>query len=192
VNYVIGIVIQPSKTIRRLVKSPDRFKYGLFGVLTLGVLYSLTAFLLSARNIHAAAPFLRLSAETYYFYQGFFNLPVAVASWLLMGTTIYLCIPRPERSCRDVLALIGLPYGLLVLPLMWLPETIAVIGWPSVWETRWWTLLTPIRVGLGTAWLYTGCVLAVKELYGLPWVRSCLVTLAGLLVGVGVSVVFIR
>ncbi len=191
-SYATGIVIRPSKTISALIADPDRFKVGLFGVLALGVLYAATAFLLYARGISAVGPFLTLPVDTYYLYEGFFMLPVSLAAWLLMGSTVYLTVPRTDVSYRDLLGVIGLPYGILVLPLMWLPETIVVIGWPAVWITDWWSTLTALRVGLGTLWVYAGCTLAVKELYDLSLSRSLLHTLAGLLVGMAASVIFIR
>lgn len=192
INYAIGIIIRPLKTIRNLREDSNRFIIGLFSVLTLGALYSATAFLLNARDIPAQAPFVRLPTESHYFYQGFFTLPVSLASWFFMGSTIHLTIPGPEPRYKDVLALIGLPYDILVLPLMWLPETIIVIGFPSIWNVGWWILLTAIRVALGTIWVYIVCVIAIKELYKLSWACSLLHTLTGLIMGVGIAAIFIR
>jgi hypothetical protein len=191
-RYAASIVVRPSKTASALVVDPDHFRVGLLGVLALGVLYSATAFLLYARGVSAAAPFLALPLESYYLYQTLFNLPVALASWLLMGSTLYLIVPGRDISYRRLLGVVGLPYGILVLPLMWLPETIVVIGWPSVWTASWWVALTPVRVVLGTLWVYAGCTLCVKELYNLSVLRSSLYALAGLLVGIATSLVFIR
>ncbi len=192
-NYATGIIFHPSKTIRELIEDPRRFKVGLFGVLALGILYAATAFVLYARGVSPVTPpFIRLPVETYYLYQVFFNLPVALAGWLLMGSTIYLTIPRPEKTYQDVLGLIGLPYGILVLPFIWLPETLAAIGGASVWYANWWRILTPIRVASGTIWVYLVCAFAVKEFYRLGLTRSLLHTLAGLLAGLSMSLVFIR
>ena len=193
-KYTVGIIIRPVQTIRSLRRDPNRFTIGLFGVLTLGVLYAATAFLLYARGITPQSEsLLRLPLKTHYLYQGFFNLPVTIVSWLLMGCTVYLTLPRRDVRFEDVLAVLGLPYGILVFPLMWLPETVVAIGWLSLWASNpWWLTLTPIRVALGTLWVYIVCVLAIKELYQLSLIRSLLHTLAGLIVGLGTAVIFIR
>lgn len=192
-SYAVGIIVRPSRTLSALVSDPDRFKVGLFGVLALGVLYGGTELLLYVQGIQPAGkPFLNIPVEKYYLYEGFFNLPVSLAGWLLMGSTIYLTVPGSDVSYSDLLGVIGLPYGILVLPLMWLPETVLAVGWPSEWTAGWWTTLTVFRVVLGTLWVYVGCTLAVKRLYGLSLIRSCMHTLAGLAVGIGTSVIFIR
>jgi hypothetical protein len=86
----------------------------------------------------------------------------------------------------------GLPYGILVLPLMWLPETVVVIGRPSVWMTDWWGALTVARVALGTLWVFAGCTLSVREVYKVPVLRAASYTLGGIAAGLALSSVFIR
>ena len=109
-----------------------------------------------------------------------------------MGCTVYLTLPRQGVRFEDVLAILGLPYSILVLPLMWLPETVVVIGYPSFWSSPLWSTLTPIRVVLGTFWVYIVCALAIKTLYKVSLTRSLLHTLAGMTVGGGIAVIFIR
>ncbi len=193
-KYALDILIAPKRAILTLIDDPLRFKVGLFSVLALGVLYAVTAFRLYSLGIPATIPppFLRLPADTYYFYEGFFMIPVDLAGWLLMGSTIYLINSRSTRDYKDLLAALGLPYAVLVLPFMWLPETVVAFAWPQVWLSGWWTILTPIRSALGTIWVYIGCVLAVKELYKLSLRRSLLVAFAGLIVGLGTCMIFIR
>ncbi len=192
-EYALGIIISPGKAIAKLINDPYRFKVGLFCVLALGVIYAVTAFRLYSVGIPATTPpVLKLPVDQYYLYEGFFMLPVDLAGWLLMGSTIYLIASKSKRDYKDVLAVLGLPYAILVLPFMWLPETIVAFAWPHVWTSNWWTILTPIRSALGTIWVYIGCVLAVKELYALSLRRSLLLAFAGLIVGLGTCMIFIR
>ncbi len=192
-KYTLDIIISPRRAVLNLVGDPHRFRIGLFCVLALGVLYAVTAFRLNSVGIPATTPpFLRLPAGNYYLYEVFFVIPVDLAGWLLMGSTIYLLTSKSTRDYKDVLGLLGLPYGILVFPFMWLPETVVAFGFPQVWLTNWWQILTPIRSALGTIWVYIGCVLAVKELYGLSWRRSLLISFAGLIVGLGTCMIFIR
>ncbi len=192
-EYALGIIFRPRKTISGLIDNPHRFQIGFFGVLALGILYAATAFLRYARGmLPLTAPFVRLPLETYYLYEGFFNLPVALAGWVLMGSGIYLTIPQREHSYRDLLGVIGLPYGVLALPLMWLPETIAAIAGPCIWNTNWWIAMTPVRVAVGTLWLYIVCAFAIREFYGLRLTWSLLYTLVGLIAALSISAVFIR
>ncbi len=193
-KYVLDIIIAPQKAILQLVDDPYRFRVGLFSVLALGVLYAVTAFRLYSVGIPATIPppFLRLPAGAYYFYEGFFMIPVDLAGWLLMGSTVYLIHSKSNRDYKDVLAVLGLPYAILVLPFMWLPETVVAFAWPQVWLSDWWTILTPIRSALGTVWVYIGCVVAVKELYKFSLPRSLLIAFAGLIVGLGTCMIFIR
>lgn len=68
-----------------------------------------------------------------------------------MGCAVYFSLPRGNVRFDDTLAVLGLPYGILVLPLMWLPETIVAIGYPSIWSSDPWQVpFTSIRVALGT------------------------------------------
>ncbi len=192
-KYALDITISPRRAILSLVDDPHRFRVGLFCVLALGVLYAVTAFRLYSVGIPATTPpFLRLPTNTYYLYEVFFVIPVDLAGWLLMGSTIYLVHLKSKRDYKDVLAVLGLPYGILVFPFMWLPETIVAFGWPHIWLTNWWQIMTPIRSALGTIWVYVGCVLAVKELYALSLRRSLLIAFAGLIVGLGTCMIFIR
>ncbi len=46
-----------------------------------------------ARGFPAVASFLALPVDRHYFYQGFSNLPVSLASWWLMGSSIDLMAP---------------------------------------------------------------------------------------------------
>ncbi len=138
------------------------------------------------------APFLALPVDRHYFYQGFSNLPVSLASWWLMGSSIDLMAPRADITFRKLLGAIGLPYGILVLPLMWLPDTIVLIGWPWMWMAPWWVAVTPVRVALGTLWVYSSCTLAVKVIYGFSFFRAAPATFMGLVVAIAMSFVFIR
>jgi hypothetical protein len=137
-------------------------------------------------------PFLRLSTESYYLYDAIFNFPVTILSWFLFGCTIYLSIPRQDVRFEDTLAVLGLPYGILVLPLMWLPEAVMTICWPSWYHELWWRQLTIVRVVLGTIWLYIGCAIAVKELYKVSLPRSLFHTLIGLIAALVMSIIFLR
>ncbi len=192
-KYGVDIIISPQRAVLNLVDDPQRFKVGLFCVLALGVLYAITAFRLYTVGIPATTPpFLKLPADSYYLYEVFFVIPVDLAGWLLMGSTIFLLHSQSKRDYKDVLAVLGLPYAILVFPLMWLPETVVAFGWPQIWMSDWWQFMTPIRSALGTIWVYIGCVLAVKELYGSSWLRSLPIAFAGLIVGLGTCMIFIR
>ena len=191
--YALGIIIRPKQTIDNLVKDSNHLKVGLFGVITLGILYSISCFVGYLQGIQPSNSLLRLPLESYYLYEASFMLPVTLASWILGGTIIYFSLPRQGIKYEDVLGVLGLPYGILVLPFMWLPEIIVTIAFPHLWGSDpTWLMVEPVRVALGSAWVYIGCSLAVKELYKLSWRRALLHTLGGLAVAGGFSSVFIR
>ena len=192
-NYALGIIIRPSRTVRNLLENPNRLKIGLFGVLTLGILYSISCLIGYAQGIHPTGAWLNIPLESYYLYEGIFMIPVALTSWLLMGCVIYFMLPRTHLRFEDVLGVIGLPYGILVLPFMWLPEIIVTIGFPHLWGSDpLWLTIEPIRIALGTIWIYLVCALSVKELYRISWSRALAVTLVGVAVAGGFSAIFIR
>jgi hypothetical protein len=192
-SYAIGIVSHPSKTVANLVGDPNNLRVGLFGVMTLGILYSISCFIGYLQGIQPSNSLLRLPLESYYLYEASFMLPVTLASWILGGTIIYFSLPRRGIKYEDVLGVLGLPYGILVLPFMWLPEIIVTIAFPHLWGSDpTWLMVEPVRVTLGSAWVYIGCSLAVKELYKLSWRRALLHTLIGLAVAGGFSAIFIR
>jgi len=191
--YAIGIIIRPKQTVNNLVKDPNHLKVGFFGVMTLGILYGISCFLGYAQGIQPSNSLLRLPLESYYLYEGYFMLPVTLASWILGGTVIYFLLPRQGIRYEDTLGVLGLPYGILVLPLMWLPEIIVTIGYPHLWGSDpVWLTVEPVRVAIGTAWVYIICSLSIKELYNISWRRALLRTLIGLAVAGGFSAVFIR
>ena len=191
-RYAIGIAIRPFETISSLVLAPHHFRVRLFGVCTLGILYGATELLYHWRGMPPLAEaFLRIPPEAYYLYEAFFNLPVALAGRLLMGSTIYLIVPRTGISYRDLLGVIGLPYGILVLPLMWVPETILGIAFslPLGGELLAGAEYRVCRTG--TLGVSAGCALAVRKLYALLYGRSLLNTLPGFVVSLFTSVVCI-
>ncbi|NLI98037.1 hypothetical protein GX441_05175 [bacterium] len=208
-SYAWGIIANPVKTIRRLNDDPKRLLYGFFGVLTLGVLYAATALILWSRGIGVESNWIRIPCEQHYLWQGFFNLPVSIAGGLLTSSVIYLIMPRNTRNtantCKksfsefldndkfdDVLAAVGLPYGILVLPLMWLPETLVAIFWPSLWTTPVWKIVSLFRVGFGSLWVLMSIIIAVKETCKPSWARAVFVGLVGMIAGLALSIVFIR
>ena len=193
ISYSCRIIIHPKQTISNLVKDPKRLRVGLFGVLTLGILYAISCFLGYLQGIQPSNSLLKLPLESYYLYESYFMLPVTLASWLLGGVAIHFSLPRREIRYKDVLGVIGLPYGILVLPFMWLPEIIVTIGFPYLWGSDpVWLAVEPIRIALGSAWVYIVCTLSIKELYRIGWRRALLHTLLGLAVAGGFSAVFIR
>lgn len=199
-SYAWGIIANPVKTIRRLNDDPKRLLYGFFGVLTLGVLYAATALILWSRGIGVESNWIRIPCEQHYLWQGFFNLPVSIAGWLLTSCVVWLLMPRNTCFCdsRDnvkfdyILAGIGLPYGILVLLLMWLPETLVAIFWPSLCTTPVWKIVSLFRVGFGSLWVLMSIIIAVRETYKSSWVRAIFVGLVGMIAGLVLSVVFIR
>lgn len=190
--YAWGIIAEPVKTIRRLNEDPKRLLYGFSGVLTLGVLYAATAFILWSRGVGVESNWIRVPTEQHYLWQGFFNLPVSIAGWLITSSVIWLMMPREKVRFDDILAAVGLPYGILVLPLMWLPETLVAVFWPRIWTTSVWKTITLFRVGLGSLWVLAGLVIAVKETYKSSLARTILAALLGMIAGLALSVVFIR
>jgi len=70
---------------------------------------------------------------------------------------------------------------------------VVAIGWPILWNSDpAWLAFTPVRVVLGTLWVYVVCALAIKELYRISWGRALLHTFIGIAVGGGFSGIFIR
>jgi hypothetical protein len=191
-RYAVGIIIRPTETLRVLGEDANRFRIGLASVVALALLYSITLLRLYSQGIPVVSPLLAIPPSRYYLYEAFFLLPVSLAGWLLMGTTIYLFGPSTQPEFKRLLALLGLPYGILVLPFMWLPETIVAFAHPEVWTARWWVSLTPVRVTLGTLWVLGGCVEATRQHCQLPMLRSVLLALTGLVAALALSFVFIR
>lgn len=193
-SYFYGIIIHPKSTIKSLIEDPNRLRVGFFAVLLLGVLYTANYYIGYMNGHYPASfePFLRLPTEGYYLYNALFNLPISILSWLLFGCTIYLSIPQNDVRFEDTLAVLGLPYGILILPLMWVPEIVMTIGWPNWYYESWWMQLTVIRVVLGTVWMYVGCTIAVRELYKVSLPRSLFHTIIGVIVALVISLIFLR
>jgi len=74
--YALGIIIRPKQTIDNLVKDSNHLKVGLFGVITLGILYSISCFVGYLQGIQPSNSLLRLPLESYYLYEASFMLPV--------------------------------------------------------------------------------------------------------------------
>ena len=194
-SYCRGIVIHPQQTIRRVIIEEQKVAYGLAAVLLLSILYSIAVLISWAKGGAPSGyePFLRIPAESYYFWQTFFTVPVGLIGWIFFAGSAQLLskILGGQGSFEENLAVLGFPY-VLMLPFSWLPEFIGIFL-PHPWGTSIYSgAVTAIRVGISVIWFAAVSIVAIKQAQRLSTSRASLVAIVSLIPTIGLQMTYLH
>ena len=194
-QYAVGLFLRPRKTLHELHGDSRRVGFGVGGHLLLAVVYFVAITVPLMLNGSHLPEFLVLDipAEQYYAYERWFILPVGLAATILTSGVIRLLarLWGGQGQFEDHFALLG--FGLIVVAvIIGLPDLVlGMLVAGGILAPLGWTFIGP-HIWLGTLWYILLILLAVKEVEGLSWAKSIVLTLAGFVVNGTVQFVFIR
>jgi hypothetical protein len=194
-QYYAGLFVRPQNTLSSLHSDPTRVGFGVFGHLILAIIYFIAISIPLAMDASHLPEFLVLNipAEQYYSYERFFILPVSLAATILTAGVIRLTarLWEGQGNFEDHFALLG--FSLIVVAvIIGLPDLIiGILVGNGILTSSGWAYIGP-HVWLGTLWYLLLVLLSVKELEGLSWMKSVLLTLLGLVANGMVQFIFIR
>ncbi len=195
--YLFIPLLQPVERIRQLKRDADRVRYASLILLFTAVLYTFTVFVLYVKGFPTAVePFLRISADTYYFYELFFTLPLFFVLVILYAGTARIIAVSIGGTGRflDLYAFYGIVIVLPLLLTMWIPETLlALIAEPPEEAIS----LIPAWIDIprqliGVLWPLVVTVIGIREIEAVSWLRSCGITLIAFVPYAIMMLVFIR
>ncbi len=149
---VLGAIVSPVKTMRRLLDDPRGLRRAGLAVLAVGVMYAATSAALGVSGDVPLAPeFLNAGADNYYVWQMLFVIPYAAAAWLLSAGIIRLLGRRTKAggTFRGAVACAGIGVA-APLFLAWLPsaawtafrllgmsqeEWVGILSPPGFWQS---------------------------------------------------------
>jgi hypothetical protein len=151
--------------------------YGWITTLGFAILYTLTAMILAARSfLPLTPPGLPIPAESYYFYQIFFTIPVGVVgvglSYLvaIAGLNLFSIHPRTQNLWGPISIAAVLPSFFM----MWVPETLIAILFDPAHEWP-YVMFDIIRIAAGTAWTILLTIIAIKAANQVKWWQCVLI-----------------
>jgi hypothetical protein len=169
--------------------------YGFAAVLTLTIPYAILVLISWAKGGMPSGyePFLRISTESYYFWQTFFTVPVGLIGWILFAGSAHLLSRKlgGEGSFEENLAVLGFPF-VLMLPFSWLPEFVGVFT-PQAWGNAINSgPVTAIRVSISVIWLAVVSVVALKQVQLLSTSRASLAVIVSLVPTIGLQMTYLH
>ena len=199
-RFFLAPAVRPRQTVRDLLQDRHKLGYGLIIYLFLGAIYTFSVQMAYARGFGAqVAPFLRIAAERYYFWQRFFQIPLfLLTNVVFAGTARLLAAACGGRgSYEDIFALCCTAMTLPMFVTMWLPETLFFFLLPpdyapaGAWKAA-YLLFNILRQAAGVLWplAIIGTGLAKSERIG-GWAAAAVTLLAFLPTG-ALIVIFIR
>jgi hypothetical protein len=181
--------------MRWVMGEEKKVVYGFSAVLTLAVPYAILVLISWARGGMPSGyePFLRISTESYYFWQTFFTVPVGLVGWILFAGSAQLLCGKlgGQGSFEENLAVLGFPF-VLMLPFSWLPEFVGVFA-PQPWGTAINSgPVTAIRVSISVIWLAAVSVIALKQAQRLSTSRASLAAIVSLIPTIGLQMTYLH
>jgi hypothetical protein len=187
--------------MRELVRDGRKVGYGLAIYVLLGLLYTVTVAVGYLNGFGAVTePWLRITAEDYYVYQAFFQIPFFIVAAVVFAGLARLAAGalRGRGSFESLFAVCAVGMTLPMLVTLWIPETALLVFFPDerltplggfavipVW-------LDNLRMGVGAVWMLATIVrgIAVAESVSL-WKAVVIAACGGVPMGV-LMAVFIR
>jgi hypothetical protein len=195
--YLFIPLLQPAERIRQLTRDADRVRYASLLLFCTAVLYTFTVFVLFVREFPTAVePFLRISANNYYFYELFFTLPLFFLLVILYAGTARLIAVflGGNGSFLDLYSFYGIVIVLPLLLTMWIPETLLALTAEPPDES---ISLIPAWIDIprqliGVLWPLVVTVIGIRVIEALSWLKSCVITLVAFVPYAIMMLVFIR
>lgn len=194
-RYAIDLFIRPRVAFQSLLADPRRIGFGFLGPIALAVVYfaGISAALAMKVDHLPQFPVLRIPPEQYYTYERFYILPVGIAGTIMASGAIRLLAHwwNGRGHFEDLFALLG--FGLIeVAVVMGLPDMmLAVFAGIGVPIPISWVLSGP-QIWLGTLWYGVLTVLAAREVEGLSWPKTIILSVLGFIANGLVQFIFIR
>lgn len=200
-SYILWTILHPVKLTDELKSRNIGYLYGLAMLLFIGILYTITVIILYLNGFSAVMePWIPISAEDYYFYEIFFSLPIFFFAAILFCGTIQLfsLFMGGKGSYEDGFAILSFMLTVPMLVFMWIPETIHSIFFENLGEAAtggvfgipFW--IDGVRQLIPMVWSFILCILAVKLIHRIHWVKSIVVTIIGFIPFVIFVLTYIR
>jgi hypothetical protein len=109
-SYFWGTFYKPRVTFARLLADPHQVSLGFKSVLLTGILYTLTTLgYVSARASPLMPPVIGIPAQSYYFWELFFEIPVFILGWLLAAGLAHIFgkVFKASSTFPNQLAVLG-------------------------------------------------------------------------------------
>ena len=195
--FQLEIVIHPINTLKKFLIDENRLLYRFLTILLFGLFYTLGVILayIFEHHPYGIAIILKIPPEKYYLYESLFLLPVTICTWILLAGLIQI-ISMPIKgkgSFEDTLALIGLPFYILII-FMFIPDMLVdfIIPKNIVQSFIFWKIINSIRLYLASFWILIVHIIAVKEVQKLSNIKSVIVTVSSYILYMIINLTYIR
>jgi hypothetical protein len=204
-SYLFGTIAKPRATFIRLCDDPRAQGQAAKAILLIGALYTLTVigFAIAEMPI-SMAPWLALPVEGYYFREIFYALPVMLLGWIFAAGVmqVFCRILGGSGSFEGTMATLGFA---LTLPtfVTWLPESVGAVLFLTGVTNPSGYLQLAARPGIlqvflnlyqivAVAWMLALVVIAAAVSHSLRWWKAAIAGILGIVIFMGIMLVFIR
>lgn len=192
ITYLTGFFYRPIQTIRQLKDDKSAVTYGVWAILAISILYSITSALLYFSDLKCCwmEPFLNIPEEKYWLIQIIWEMPLMFLFAALPSAIIEIVThPKNNQShFKQLFASMG--YAIITVQLlnMWLPETLIALANKNFIPE----IINTIRVDIFIPWGLLLTALATREIKGLTWLQSIAVSLIAFMPNVALAFAVIR
>lgn len=194
-TYAWWWIVRPGKAAEDQLYEKRNIWIGFWAVMIFGLLYSIAAVLLYITGFEPRFdPILPIPDVSYYFWQTFFTIPWAAASWFLAGAVVHLWnyIFNRKRRLADILGPLGFASVIPWFFFTWLPEAIvAPILGPWVFPP-WPMWAEVVRQVIPALWMSALIFIAARKVYEASWWRALGSAILGLAVFAIMFLLFLR
>jgi len=199
-RYFLAPVVRPRRMVERLFLDPHKVGYAVLVYLFLGVIYTASVQAAYMRGFGAqVTPFLAIPAESYYFWQRFYQIPFfLLTNVLFAGTARLLALGfKGSGSFENAFALSAVAMTLPMFLTMWLPETVMFFTLSPDFAPQgsWggaWSLFNILRQVTGVVWPLVIIVAGLRRSEGIGLLQAVVATILAFIPTGALMVVFIR
>lgn len=190
--YLAGFFYRPRWAIRDLKGNKSAVTYGIWAILAISVLYSVTSALLYFSDLKCcwAQPFLNVPEEKYWLVQIIWELPLMFLFAALPSALIELLshASNKESHFKQLFASMGFTVITVQLLNMWLPETLMALTNSQFLPP----IINSIRVYIFVPWALLLTTLTTREIKGLGWLHSLAISFIAFMPNVVIALAVIR
>jgi hypothetical protein len=192
-RFFVLPVYRPVGGLRELLQSERKLGVSAVVFLFLGLIYTASVQLAYSRGLGAAVePFLRISAEEYYRWQRFYQIPFFFLTSIVFAGAARLlsATVRGAGQFEDIFAVFCVAQTFPMFLTMWLPETAIFLFSPHNDPFPLW--IHTARQIVGIAWPVALTVVGITLAERVRWLHALWISLIAAVPAVALMVVFIR
>jgi hypothetical protein len=182
INYIWGIIIHPGNTLQNFILDKHRLLYSFISVVIFAFCYSVGSLIgyLQGNIPYGWELLLNIPIEKFFLWQSVYLIPITITTWVCLSGFVQLFgkLFGGKGNFEDTLALLGLPF-IVLLPGMFIPDMIIenFLSKEIVRNFVFWNIINPVRLIVGSLWVISIHVLAVRRAQELFLGKAILVTL---------------